>query len=244
MKRIATLSKKLFHVDAFTASWNGDIKTIKKFLDSSIGVDSVDETLFGRKNTMLHYAAYAGHFYLCKLLIENGANKYSSNTTRCTPFHYACQTDQDKIIKYFMKDDINSNNIFIPDIEGNNAINVAGSKCRDLLREKYKFPENNLTIFHNKKFESQGKIEIYLYILLNEYECFDSINIEIFKKEKSIFHLFILLCIIDGTWTSILKTLYSYCDYCQRDRLRENESQIPIDDNTYLLSFGKKYCII
>lgn len=188
LKRIANLSKKLFHVDSFTAAWNGDIKTVKKFIDSSADINASDETLFGRKNTMLHYAAYEGHFYICKMLIESGADKYSSNTMRCTPFHYACQQDQHKIVKYFLKnDDVNINNIFIPDLEGNSAINVAGPKCRSLLKEKYTFPENNLTIIHNKKFESQSKIEIYLYIQLNVFECFDSINIEIFKKEKSIY---------------------------------------------------------
>ena len=51
--------------------------------------------------TALHYASWKGNVHILKLLIQNGADKYSKNTYGLNCLHVAAQCDQAMALYYF-----------------------------------------------------------------------------------------------------------------------------------------------
>lgn len=242
LMRLAKLGIDAFHIDAFTSAWNGDITTINKFIeDNSFDINSHDESLYGRNNTILHYAAYNNKFYICKLLVENGAKIDSCNALRCTPFYYACQEDNKDIVEFFLGKRI-ENIMFVPDINGNTPVNVCGNKSRGLLKSYYKFPENNIRIIPNQNYKSKTKAEIFFIIDLGEGEIFDCINIQLFQEDK-----------ING-WKSdpFITTLIPFNEYAKKGIESEDEKgkktkrklmegdNVYINEDSYKETFGRK----
>ena len=108
LRKLADQAVKKNKTDIHKASWEGDVRMVKHFIELSQKqghniVDAQDKTPFGDLNTPLHYAAYNGNLELCQLLVDNGARINSKNSADCTPLFLASQQGQCNVVEYLLQ---------------------------------------------------------------------------------------------------------------------------------------------
>ena len=67
---------------------NGDLESVRSLIQND-GVDVNFLYPAANNNTMLHSAAYFGHFEVAQFLLENGADASIADKWGATPFHLA-----------------------------------------------------------------------------------------------------------------------------------------------------------
>ena len=67
------------------------------FLKSQVDTNTRDEN----DNTPLHFASYNGHLEICKILVEDGAEKYPKNDSRVTTLDLAVLKGHWEVAAFF-----------------------------------------------------------------------------------------------------------------------------------------------
>gem|GEM_PF-5532377 len=87
------------YADIFEAAKNGNIESVKEFLDQKTYINSKDNN----KNTALHHAAYNGHLELVKYLIKTGAHINKKNKNNYLPLQLAAEAEHTEIVKFIFE---------------------------------------------------------------------------------------------------------------------------------------------
>jgi ankyrin repeat protein len=126
------------HIDIHTASWKGDLQTIKRLLalDRAL-VNAPDVTEFGNDNRPIHYACYQGHIGCVEHFLQHGANVNVRNLEGCTPLFLGAQQGQLEVVRLLLR--AGNARLDISDKQhGLCPLDVAKTdECRRLLEASY-----------------------------------------------------------------------------------------------------------
>ncbi|KAL6431696.1 hypothetical protein ACFW04_007321 [Cataglyphis niger] len=114
-----TLDEMVFERGLWKAALDGDIERVERLLDR--GHDPRQEDTSGY--TPLHFAARHGHFEVCELLLNHGANVNAiTPSIKATPLHRAATQGHVKTVETLLRHGANAN---LKDIDGKTALHRA-----------------------------------------------------------------------------------------------------------------------
>lgn len=126
------LSEMEFERGIWFAAQNNDLKRVESLLRKGISAAIEDSAGY----TALHYAARNGHYEVCKVLLENGADVNAlTRSGHATALHRAATQDHSEIVKLLLNKGADPN---IGDADGYTALHRAvmadsSNVCRLLI---------------------------------------------------------------------------------------------------------------
>jgi hypothetical protein len=132
LRQLATQGRRENATDVFAGAWKGSLSEVREFVrvDRELA-SAADESVFGEKNTALHYAAYQGHVDVIEFLVGAGASINARNEAGCTPLFMASQQAREGAVRALLKLGARIN---VADSKhGLSALEVAGSEPVRLL---------------------------------------------------------------------------------------------------------------
>ncbi|EGG17144.1 hypothetical protein DFA_08126 [Cavenderia fasciculata] len=114
---------------------NGHLENVKTMLyGRHVNIDDVDE----KKRSALHVSVCRNQIQVAQFLLENNINTTLQDTNYNTALHLASITGNSGMVKLILHFAAKNNQpILQKDIQGNTAIDLAGSRMRNILRNNY-----------------------------------------------------------------------------------------------------------
>lgn len=98
------LTKDQIQQEFFKAASNGDIQTVKMYIEQNVDINATDNV----NQTALLYASLEGHSEIVRLLIEHSALTNVVNENGMTALHCAAQFGYSQIVELLLKNHANS----------------------------------------------------------------------------------------------------------------------------------------
>ena len=104
LRRGAKKARQRMGTDIHRCAWEGNLEVVRVFLETNRDlVNAKDKNEHGDEFRPLHYAAYQGHYKLCKDLLSHGADIDAVTGSGCTALFFACQQGRKKVVKLLLK---------------------------------------------------------------------------------------------------------------------------------------------
>ena len=104
LRRGAKKARRRMGTDIHKCAWEGDLEVVRVFLETNGDlVNAKDKNDHGDDFRPLHYAAYQGHYELCKHLVSKGADIDAVTGSGCTALFFASQQGRKKVVKFLLK---------------------------------------------------------------------------------------------------------------------------------------------